>query len=198
MKRGRFYLIACSILSCLCAFPICTQASDTIHVYVSSRDTIRHIAVRNVYDGDTLPVRFHGTYRNVRVWNKQEGDTLRHFIIPRQHFGGKGLSDTVYVSRISQFRKYNLARILGFLVSVSEADNGFTVFRRPVEKVFVNKKCLQMGKPKSMKYLRKIKGKKVETIYVIPYTGDDRLGPPEIQVKKKRSWFYRLFKSSGK
>ena len=108
------------------------------------------------------------------------------------------MSDTVYVSRISQFRKYNLARILGFLVSVSEADNGFTVFRRPVEKVFVNKKCLQMGNPKSMKYLRKIKGKKVETIYVIPYTGDDRLGPPEIQVKKKRSWFYRLFKSSGK
>ena len=125
--RGRFYLIVCSILSCLCAFPICTLASDTIHIYVSSRDTIRHIAVRNVYDGDTLPVRFHGTYRNVRVWNKQEGDTLRHFIIPR-----------------------------------------------------------------------KIKGKKVETIYVIPYTGDDRLGPPEIQVKKKRSWFYRLFKSSGK
>ena len=187
-----------SFLSCLCTFPICTQASDTIHVNVSCRDTTHHIAVRNVYDGDTLPVRFHGSYCSAWVWNTQDGDTLRHFIIPAQHIRGKGLSDTIYVSRIPQFRKYNLARILGYLGPVHGADNGYTVFRRPVEKVYVNKRCLQMGKPKSMKRLRKIKGRKVETIYVNLYTSDNHMGAPEIQVRKKRSWFCRLFNSTEK
>ena len=169
------------------------EASDTIHVTVSSRDTLRHIAIRNVFDGDTLPVCFH-RYEvlpvSARMWRVQDGDTLRFFVIPARHFGEMGLNDTIYVSQIPQFRNLSLPKVLRYLGKFRATYNGFTVYRNPVKTVYINRRCLRMDNPKTMKRLKKVKGRKVEAIYVIPYSGADRLGPPEIRVKRRRWWHW--------
>ena len=169
------------------------EASDTIHVTVSNRDTLRHIAIRNVFDGDTLPVCFH-RYEvlpvSARMWRVQDGDTLRYYVIPARHFGEMGLNDTIYVRPILQLRDYDLSKVIAFLPLVKASDGGYSVFRRPVERIYINKRCLRMDNPKTMKRLKKVKGRKVEAIYVIPYSGADRLGPPEIRVKKRRWWHW--------
>lgn len=169
------------------------EASDTIHVTVSNRDTLRHIAIRNVFDGDTLPVCFHRYEvlpESARMWRVQDGDTLRFFVIPARHFGEMGLNDTVYVRRIQQLRDYDLSKVIAFLPLVKASDGRYSVFRRPMERIYINRRCLRMDNPKTMKRLKKVKGRKVEAIYVIPYTGADRLGPPEIRVKKRRWWHW--------
>jgi len=169
------------------------EASDTIHVTVSNRDTLRHIAIRNVFDGDTLPVCFH-RYEvlpvSARMWRVQDGDTLRFFVIPARHFGEMGLNDTIYVRRIQQLRDYDLSKVIAFLPLVKASDGRYSVFRRPVERIYINRRCLRMDNPKTMKRLKKVKGRKVEAIYVIPYSGADRLGPPEIRVKRRRWWHW--------
>jgi len=169
------------------------EASDTIRVTVSNRDTLRHIAIRNVFDGDTLPVCFH-RYEvlpvSARMWRVQDGDTLRFFVIPARHFGEMGLNDTIYVRRIQQFRGYDLSKVIAFLPLVKASDGRYSVFRRPVERIYINRRCLRMDNPKTKKRLKRVKGRKVEAIYVIPYSGADRLGSPEIRVKKRRWWHW--------
>ena len=167
------------------------EASDTIHVNVSCRDTVHHVAVCNVRDGDTIPVRFHHRiFCHVHEWSVQDGDTLRFFVIPARHFGEMGLNDTIYVRRIQQLRDYDLSKVIAFLPLVKASDGRYSVFRRPVERIYINRRCLRMDNPKTMKRLKKVKGRKVEAIYVIPYSGADLLGPPEIRVKRRRWWHW--------
>ena len=101
-----------------------------------------------------------------------------------------GLNDTIYVRRIQQLRDYDLSKVIAFLPLVKASDGRYSVFRRPVERIYINRRCLRMDNPKTMKRLKKVKGRKVEAIYVIPYTGADLLGPPEIRVKRRRWWHW--------
>ena len=124
------------------------------------------------------------------MWRVQDGDTLRYFVIPARYFGETDVNDTIYVRRIQQLRDYDLSKVIAFLPLVKATDGEYSVFRRPVERIYINKRCLRMDNPKTMKRLKKVKGRKVEAIYVIPYSGADRLGSPEIRVKKRRWWHW--------